>query len=152
MQVVVFSGGSFATAMGAALARQKASMDVVMLMRDAARAEQINAHHQNMRYLPGAVLPSNLRATTDAAEAIAGAQFAIHAVPVQATRKFLAGIRDMLPPDVPVICVSKGIEQLSTSLLSDVIPDALGRPQPCVFLSGPSFAKEVCSAPVQHAS
>lgn len=39
------------------------------------------------------VLPANVTATTSAAEAIAGAQFAIHAVPVQHTRVFLKGIK-----------------------------------------------------------
>lgn len=38
-------------------------------------------------------LPINVNATTSAAEAIAGAQFAIHAVPVQHTRAFLQGIK-----------------------------------------------------------
>jgi hypothetical protein len=38
-------------------------------------------------------LPPNVNATTSAAEAIAGAQFAIHAVPVQHTRAFLEGIK-----------------------------------------------------------
>jgi hypothetical protein len=38
-------------------------------------------------------LPLNVNATTSAAEAIAGAQFAIHAVPVQHTRAFLEGIK-----------------------------------------------------------
>ena len=39
------------------------------------------------------VLPPNVNATTAAAEAIAGAQFAIHAVPVQHTRAFLQSIK-----------------------------------------------------------
>ena len=38
-------------------------------------------------------LPPNVNATTSAAEALAGAQFAIHAVPVQHTRAFLQSIK-----------------------------------------------------------
>ncbi len=55
-------------------------------------------------------LPPNVRATTNAAEAITGAQYAVHAVPVQSSRAFLVGVRDLLPPNVPIICVSKGLE------------------------------------------
>jgi glycerol-3-phosphate dehydrogenase (NAD+) len=55
-------------------------------------------------------LPPNVRATTSATEAIHGAQYAVHAVPVQSSRAFLVGIKDLLPPDVPIICVSKGLE------------------------------------------
>lgn len=91
----------------------------------------------------GFTLPRNVRATTDAAEAIAGAQYAVHAVPVQHSRAFLTGVREVLPKDVPIICVSKGLEVGSGCMMSEVIPSALGRRQPAVFLSGPSFAKEV---------
>jgi hypothetical protein len=38
-------------------------------------------------------LPPNVTATTSPREAITGAQFAIHAVPVQHTRAFLQGIK-----------------------------------------------------------
>jgi glycerol-3-phosphate dehydrogenase len=55
-------------------------------------------------------LPRNMRATTDPVEAITGAQFALHAVPVQATRKFLQSIMHLLPATVPIISVSKGLE------------------------------------------
>lgn len=55
-------------------------------------------------------LPTNVRATTSAAEAILGAQYAVHAVPVQSSRAFLVGIKDILPSNVPIICVSKGLE------------------------------------------
>ncbi len=120
-----------------------------------------------------------------------GAQFAVHAVPVQSSRAFLVGVRDLLPPAVPIICVSKGLEvrrlqrrsarpcnapsecarraptrimllrarpqaageslrpggarvQVGTGLMmSEVVPSALERKHPAVFLSGPSFAREV---------
>jgi glycerol-3-phosphate dehydrogenase (NAD+) len=39
------------------------------------------------------VLPMNVSATTNAAEAIDGAQYAVHAVPVQHSRAFLEGIK-----------------------------------------------------------
>ena len=43
--------------------------------------------------LQGFELPVNVCATTSAAEAIRGAQYAIHAVPVQHSRDFLHSIR-----------------------------------------------------------
>jgi len=66
-------------------------------------------------------------------------------VPVQHSRAFLGSIKDVLPKDVPIICVSKGLEVGTGCMMSEVIPSALGRRQPAVFLSGPSFAKEVRS-------
>jgi len=49
----------------------------------------------------------------------------------------------VLPPDVPVISVSKGLEVSTGQMMSEIIPSALQRKQPAVFLSGPSFAREV---------
>jgi hypothetical protein len=51
-QVVVFGGGSFGTAMAAALANQKESMEVVLLLRDPGLCDDINTSHCNSRYLP----------------------------------------------------------------------------------------------------
>ena len=129
--------------MGAALARKKADLDVVMLLRKASICDSINNDHENPVYLPGLTLPANLRATTDVREAIAEAQYAVHAVPIQASTAFLSSIKDILDPETPLLCVSKGIEQSTGYLPSEMIPAALGRDQPAVFLSGPSFAKEV---------
>ncbi|EFJ50587.1 hypothetical protein VOLCADRAFT_88544 [Volvox carteri f. nagariensis] len=142
-KIVVFGGGSFGTAMGCALARQKSDLDVVLLVRDPYLCKDINTLHENTRYLKGFQMPHNVRATTLAAEAIAGAQYAVHAVPVQSSRAFLQGIKDYLPPSVPIICVSKGLEVGSGQMMSELIPSALERKQPAVFLSGPSFAREV---------
>lgn len=84
-----------------------------------------------------------MRATTDAVEAITGASYAVHAVPVQHSRAFLSSIRDILDNHVPIVCVSKGLEVGTGAMMSEVIPQALHRRQPAVFVSGPSFAKEV---------
>jgi glycerol-3-phosphate dehydrogenase (NAD+) len=142
-KVAVFGGGSFGTAMAVALARQKPTLDVVMLLRDARVCRDINERHVNERYLPGRPLPPNVRATTSAREACGGAQYALHAVPVQHSRAFLASVKDVLSPDTPIVSVSKGLEVGTGQMLSDLIPSALGRKQPTAFLSGPSFAAEV---------
>ncbi len=51
-KVVVFGGGSFGTAMGVALARQKSTLNVSLLLRDAYICRDINSLHTNTRYLP----------------------------------------------------------------------------------------------------
>ena len=56
------------------------------------------------------LLPPNVNATTSAAEAIAGAQFAIHAVPVQHTRAFLQGIKARWPCCLPLLqCICHAV-------------------------------------------
>ena len=49
------------------------------------------------------LLPSNVQATTSLEEAIDGAQYAIHAVPVQHSRKFLESIAVRTPASCPSV-------------------------------------------------
>ncbi len=142
-KVAVFGGGSFGTAMGVALSRQHPDLNVVLLLRDPYLCKDINERHTNSRYLPDYELPGKVTATTSAEIALKGAQYAIHAVPVQHSRAFLTDIKQYIDPSLPIISVSKGIEVTTGKVMSDLIPSALGRKQPTVFLSGPSFAKEV---------
>lgn len=51
-KIVVFGGGSFGTAMGTSLARKRAELDVVLLLRDERLAADINERHCNSKYLP----------------------------------------------------------------------------------------------------
>uniref|UniRef100_A0A061SMH3 Glycerol-3-phosphate dehydrogenase [NAD(+)] n=1 Tax=Tetraselmis sp. GSL018 TaxID=582737 RepID=A0A061SMH3_9CHLO len=142
-KIVVFGGGSFGTALASVLARRKLTMEVVLLIRDEKVCADINENRVNTRYLKEFRLPDNVRATVDAAEAIRGAQFALLAVPCQHSRAFLRRIKPLVPPSLPIICVSKGLELRTGDTMSDIIASVLGRQQPTCFLSGPSFAREI---------
>jgi len=142
-KVAVMGGGSFGTAMATLLARNKADLDVVILLRSAADCEAINVHHCNTKYLPQYQLPVNVRATTDPAEALPDADFIVHAVPVQSSKAFLRSVRQHISPSTPLLCLSKGLEVGTCEMMSEVIPAGLGRQQPLAVLSGPTFAVEL---------
>jgi glycerol-3-phosphate dehydrogenase (NAD+) len=142
-KVTVLGGGSFGTAMATLLARNKPTLDVVLLVRDAATVQAVNERHCNERYLPKHTLPPNVRASTDAAEALKGADYVVHAIPVQQSSKALAALREHIAPTTPILCLSKGLEIGSCRNMSELIPTALGRKQPLAVLSGPSFAIEL---------
>jgi glycerol-3-phosphate dehydrogenase (NAD+) len=143
-KVGVMGGGSFGTAMATLLARNKThGLDVVILVRSQDDADAINHTHRNAKYLPQWELPESVRATIDPAEALVGADFIIHAVPVQSSKKFLAGVKDFIDPTTPILCLSKGLEVGSCEMMSQVIPNGLGRAQPLAVLSGPTFAVEL---------
>jgi lactate dehydrogenase-like 2-hydroxyacid dehydrogenase len=93
-KVTIMGGGSFGTAMGTLLARNKSDLDVVLLLRNEQEAETINATNRNVKYLPKYELPKNIRATTDAKEALKDSDFIIHAVPTQHSR--ISSIRKRL--------------------------------------------------------
>ena len=142
-KVAIMGGGSFGTAMATLLARNKATLDVCILVRSEADATAINEQHVNRKYLPDHELPPSVHATTDPAVALPDADFIVHAVPVQSSRAFLETVRDFIDPETPLLCLSKGLEVGSCEMMSEVIPAGLGRDQPLAVLSGPTFAVEI---------
>ncbi|XP_042067524.1 glycerol-3-phosphate dehydrogenase [NAD(+)] 2, chloroplastic-like [Salvia splendens] len=143
-KVVVLGGGSFGTAMAAHVADRKSQLQVHLLVRDAQVCQSINQTHLNCKYFPTHKLPENVVATTDAREALQGADFCFHAVPVQFSASFLEGIAEFVHPTLPFISLSKGLELNTYRMMSQIIPRALRNPrQPYVVLSGPSFSLEL---------
>ncbi|XP_059627889.1 glycerol-3-phosphate dehydrogenase [NAD(+)] 2, chloroplastic [Cornus florida] len=143
-KVVVLGGGSFGTAMAAHVAGRKAQLEVIMLVRDPQVCRSINESHFNCKYFPEHKLPQNVTATTDAKTALLGADFCLHAVPVQFTSPFVESIANYVDPGLPFISLSKGLELNTLRMMSQIIPQALRNPrQPYVVLSGPSFALEL---------
>ncbi|KAI4992762.1 glycerol-3-phosphate dehydrogenase [NAD(+)], chloroplastic isoform X1 [Hordeum vulgare subsp. vulgare] len=143
-KVVVLGGGSFGTAMAAQVAAKKPGLEVAMLLRDDLVCRSINDRHVNSKYLSEYSLPENIVATTSASEALAGADFCFHAVPVQFSSSFLGSISTYVDPKLPFISLSKGLELNTLRTMSQIIPLALGNPrQPFIVLSGPSFAVEL---------
>ncbi|KAK7258796.1 hypothetical protein RIF29_24383 [Crotalaria pallida] len=97
-----------------------------------------------LKYFPDHRLPENLVATTDAKSAFLGADYCLHAVPVQFSSSFLESVADYVDPGLPFISLSKGLELNSLRMMAQIIPQALHNPrQPFVALSGPSFAMEL---------
>ncbi|WOL05444.1 glycerol-3-phosphate dehydrogenase [Canna indica] len=131
-------------AMAAHLASRKAEMEVMMLLRDGDVCQAINKTHFNCKYSPEYKLPENIVATTSSKDALVGANFCLHAVPVQFSTSFLQGISQHVDANLPFIFLSKGLELNTLRTMSQIIPHALRNPrQPFIVLSGPSFAIEL---------
>lgn len=139
--IVVFGGGSFATALAYVLSKNHHT--VTLLTRNEAVAQSINEQHRNPKYLSTFTLPPNVRASTRAEDVVPQARYIVHAVPVQASREYLQRLAPLIAPDTPIISSSKGLHTESLRYMSDIVPEALGRNQPMAFISGPSFAKEL---------
>lgn len=73
------------------------------LGRRAEVAETVNTTHTNPDYLPGIELPASIRATTDPAEALLGAEFAFLVVPSQTLRANLADWAPHLEQDTVLV-------------------------------------------------
>ncbi|MBJ6761072.1 NAD(P)-dependent glycerol-3-phosphate dehydrogenase [Myxococcaceae bacterium JPH2] len=143
MRGSVIGSGSFGTALANVLA---VNCERVQLWgREPATVEAINTRHENATYLPGIPISERVHATTNLEEALTGSELVVLATPSHATREVMARAKAFLPRHVPIITVSKGIENESlltmTELLEDCLPEEF-HPYLAV-LSGPSFAKEL---------
>ena len=141
INVAILGSGNFGTAMGVLLAGK--GVNVTIVVRKAEVADAINNEHVNPKSLGGLELPHNIGACIDPAAAFCCADFIFHAVPCQFSRDVLGKVKGMMPPDVPVICMTKGIETGTLQMMSEVMTDVLGPDRPLAYLSGPSFAMEI---------
>eukprot|EP01041_Mallomonas_annulata_P012801 gene12801-26988_t len=140
----ILGGGAFSLALAKVLSYK--NINSTMLVRSQSVADHINTLHKHPKYLTDSILPSQLFATCDAVEALKDANYIVHAVPMQSSRDFLIKIKPHLPKNVPILSVTKGVEQGTFALMNDIITEVLGREQSCAFLSGPSFALEIMNS------
>lgn len=135
----VIGGGAWGTALAQVCAR--AGREVVLWAREPEVVEAINARHENATFLAGVPLDPAVRATGDLAD-LAGVDFVLAVPPAQHMRATLTAFAPHAPEGLPVALCSKGIEQGSLKLMTEVLAEALPQARPAV-LSGPSFAGEV---------
>lgn len=142
--VAVLGAGAFGTALAKLLA--EGGHRVTLYTRDPKVARAIQEEHRHPRRLKEVRLPPGLLATTHLAEAMCDATLVVTAVPTASTRALWEAAADHLPKDALIVSATKGIEVGTLKLVSDVLKDVLpedahGR---LSYLSGPSFALELC--------
>ena len=126
MQVTVLGGGSWGTTMASLLRRGHPTM---LWARNAEVADEIDGEHTNEAYLPGFPLPEQLMATDDLEKAVRHAELLVVGVPDDrraldaATRP-----REWIHPWIPVVSLSKGLEQGTLLRMTEVIAEELPRP------------------------
>ncbi len=108
-------------------------------------AEAVASRHVNELFLPGVQLPPSIRATTSLKEA-AAAEVLLVVTPSHVLRSVMMQLKPTLAANVPIIVATKGIEEDTLLLSSQVIEAVLGSAvrRRLTVLSGPSFAAEVC--------
>ncbi|HEX7992180.1 MAG TPA: NAD(P)H-dependent glycerol-3-phosphate dehydrogenase [Stenotrophomonas sp.] len=140
-KIAVLGAGSWGTALATLLARH--GHTTVLWGRDAAVVEAIDQRHENPRYLPGIPLPESLRASTDLAATVAGADWILVVVPSHAFAETVRALAPLRPAGAGVAWATKGFEPGSGRFLHEVAREVLGPDVPLAVVTGPSFAKEV---------
>lgn len=94
---------------------------------------------------PGYHAPENLSFTSSLSEALDGAQVIVESVTAAGIRPVFEEVKKIIQPTCPIILTSKGIEQNTGYMLSEIIAEILGKDSYRLIglLSGPSYAQEV---------
>ncbi|MBU3868465.1 NAD(P)-dependent glycerol-3-phosphate dehydrogenase [Streptomyces sp. 4503] len=140
----VFGTGSWGTAFAMVLA--DAGCEVTLWGRRPGLVEAINTGRTNPDYFPGVRLPDGVRATTDPAEAAAGAEFTVFSVPSQTLRGNLSEWAPLLAADTVLVSLMKGVELGTAKRMSEVVQEVAKAPAERVaVLTGPNLAKEIAA-------
>jgi len=137
----LLGGGSWGTTVASLIAR---NAPVKIWARCEETVNEINEHHTNSRYLPGATLNNKLVATHCIEEAVSGCDVLVMGVPSQHFRDVLEQAREHIRPWVPVISLTKGLEAGTELRMTEIIEEVLPG-HPVGVLTGPNLAREIIS-------
>ncbi len=142
-KIAVVGSGGWGTAL--AIIAHLAGNDVCLWARSPHKVEQLKSTRENREYLPGVSIPTEINISDDLAETVRGAAIVLFVVPAQATRDIITLAKPFMNPQQIILCASKGIENNTQLLMSQVMADVLADQQfnRIGVLSGPNHAEEV---------
>jgi glycerol-3-phosphate dehydrogenase (NAD(P)+) len=121
-----------------------AGTSTVLYARRPEMAKAVRELHENPDYLPGIELTPALDAGSEPAQALAGADLVVFAVPAQTLRANLDDWAPLIPPGALLVSLIKGIELGTSMRMSEVITSVLGVDAARVaVVSGPNLAREI---------
>jgi glycerol-3-phosphate dehydrogenase (NAD(P)+) len=143
-RIAVIGAGAWGTALAVSLAG-RGGHELSLWAHSPAHADELAETGENLRYLPGFILPADIAISSDLHTAIAGAEILLCVTPSQALRAVMRQIAPSLTPAQILLSASKGIEERTflrmSQVMSEFAPD-----NPIGTLGGPSFAQEVAAA------
>ena len=141
MKVSVIGAGSWGTALSQLLAAN--GHNVGLWARNPEVVASINGRHVNPRYLSDVALSEGIVATLSYGEALEGARAVVVVTPSNLLREVARTLSPLIETDLPVVICSKGIEEGSGKLCTEIFEDELGNASRLAVLSGPNHAEEV---------
>ncbi|WP_426510589.1 NAD(P)H-dependent glycerol-3-phosphate dehydrogenase [Dactylosporangium sp. McL0621] len=144
-RAAVLGSGSWGTAFAKVLA-DAGTPSVTVWSRRPELAAAIRDEHHNPDYLPEMWLPDAVTATSDAHEAIDGADLVVLAVPSQTLRTNLSAWSGAIRSDATLVSLMKGIELDTLKRMSEVIVEvAAVEPDRVAVVTGPNLAPEIAA-------
>lgn len=140
-RIAIVGGGAWGTALAVSLSGR--GVPVGLWMRETELVQRMRERRDNPVYLPGIEIPPSVHPEESLAQAVDRASFVIFAVPTRFAREVYLELRPVLPAGAPVVVATKGIEEGSLLLPTQVATEGLAPGARIAAISGPSFAEEV---------
>ncbi|MEE0516308.1 MAG: NAD(P)H-dependent glycerol-3-phosphate dehydrogenase [Anaerovoracaceae bacterium] len=139
-KITVIGAGSFGTSLAIMLTDK--GHDVCIWGRKKSQLALMEETRENPHYLPGIILPEELKICDDMRKSLNNAEIVVFAVPAQNFRKVFQEASPYMREDSAVVNVAKGIEKSSLLRMSQVAEEINGNIR-YAALSGPSHAEEI---------
>lgn len=143
-RIAVVGAGSWGTTVAVLAAR---STPTLLWAREPGLADEMNETRENRQYLPGLILPEGLTTTADLAAVVDGSSAVVMAVPSHGFREIYSRIAGRLDDDVPVLSLTKGIEQDTLATMTEVVAETSPHKDRSLVgvMTGPNLASEVAA-------
>lgn len=137
----IIGGGSWGTTVASLTAKKN---NTILWARNENTVLEINEKHTNSKYLPGAHLNNNLKASNSIEETVKNADVIVVGIPSQYFRDVLKKAKPHIRPWVPIVSLAKGLELDTKMRMTEIIEEELPG-HPAGVLTGPNLAKEIQS-------
>ena len=124
-KIGMIGGGSWGTAL--AILLSKSGHNVDLWLRNKNQMDDICYSRENVKYLPGVVIPTNVNITNDLESAIIDKNILVLSVPSHSARDILTKGKKYIKPNQIIVNVAKGIENESLMTISQIVKDVIDR-------------------------
>jgi len=142
--ISVIGAGAWGTALAHLLATK--GLNIRLWAYEPEVVESIQTQRENTWYLPDVVLPNSIQAMSSLSDCLHRTDLIVLAVPSHTMADMVSKLRPLLKTPLPITIATKGIEESTLQLMSQVVEGQLPAKWHSwlTVLSGPSFAAEVC--------
>lgn len=138
--ITIIGAGSMGTAMAVLLSKNGNNVNIWTPFKE--EADMLNNEKEHLQRLPGVKIPNDVTCYSDIELAMKDAEMTVLAVPSQTTRSNSKLISQFVEKDGIVVTCSKGIEENTCKLLTEVMEEEIPHAK-VAALSGPSHAEEI---------
>ncbi len=139
--ITILGAGSWGTALALVLARK--GQTVRLWSFEIKEIAAMLAERANNQFLPGFDFPPTIHPTANLTDAIKDVDDIIIAVPSVGFRATLLMLKEHIGATTRITCATKGLDEDTGKLLSEVVEEIIGKNRLFASLSGPTFAREV---------